>query len=125
MIRYVLIALGGAIGALARFAVGSYVGNRMGTRFPYGTMLINLTGSFLIGVAMTVIAERASVNRNIVYLVPIGFIGAYTTFSTFEFETIRLVQDGQVFAAFANVGLSVLIGFAMVWLGVVAGRMLQ
>ena len=124
MIRYVLIAVGGAIGALARFAVGSYVGNRMGARFPYGTMLINLSGSFLIGMVMTIIAERASVNRNLVYLVPIGFIGAYTTFSTFEFETLRLVQDGQMFAAFTNIGLSVLVGFAMVWLGVVAGRML-
>jgi CrcB protein len=125
LIRYVLIAIGGAIGALARFALGSYVGNRMGARFPFGTMLINLSGSFLIGMIMTIIAERASVNRNLVYLVPIGFIGAYTTFSTFEFETLRLVQDGQMFAAFTNIGLSVVIGFAMVWLGVVAGRMLQ
>lgn len=125
MIKYVFIAVGGAVGALARFAVASYVGNRMGSRFPYGTMLINLSGSFLIGVVMTVIAERASINRNIVFLVPIGFIGAYTTFSTFEFETLRLVQDGQVLPAFTNITLSILIGFAMVWLGVFVGRMLQ
>jgi CrcB protein len=125
LIRYVFIAIGGAIGAIARFAVGSYVGNRMGTRFPYGTMLINLTGSFVIGVVMTIIAERATINRNVIYLVPIGFIGAYTTFSTFEFETLRLVQDGQALAALSNVFLSVLAGFAMVWLGMVVGRLLQ
>lgn len=125
LIRYVLIAVGGACGAVARYAVGSYVGNRMGTRFPYGTMLINLSGSFVIGLVMTLVVERVTINRNLVYLLPIGFIGAYTTFSTFEFETLRLVQDGQSVAAFSNVILSVIIGFAMVWLGMLAGRMLQ
>ena len=104
--------------------VANYIGNRLGTRFPYGTMLINLTGSFAIGFVMTLIAERASFNRNLVYLVPIGFIGAYTTFSTFEFETLRLAQDGQMLVAFANIALSVVVGFAMVWLGMVAGRTL-
>jgi fluoride exporter len=123
-VKYVMIALGGSAGAVARYLVGNYVGNRAGSLFPYGTMLINVSGSFAIGFLMTLIAEHAGIRRTLLYLVTIGFIGAYTTFSTFEFETLRLVQDGQMFAAFANVGLSVVLGFAMVWLGVVAGRML-
>lgn len=94
--KYVMIAVGGSAGAIARYVLGNYVGNRAGSLFPYGTMLINLSGSFVIGLVMTVIAEHANVNRNVLYLVVIGFIGAYTTFSTFQFETLRLLQDGHL-----------------------------
>lgn len=120
--KYLMIALGGCCGALARYLLANYVGNRLGTRFPYGTFVINITGSFAIGFFVTVLANRMALSRNLVYLIPIGFIGAYTTFSTFEFETLRLVQDGQVASAFLNVVGSVVVGFAMVWLGVVAGK---
>jgi CrcB protein len=70
------------------------------------------------------LTQRTDASPNWRYLIPIGFIGAYTTFSTFEYETLRTVQDGQILMAFANVGLSVLAGFAAVWLGVVVGRVL-
>lgn len=119
-----MIALGGSAGAIARYLLGSYVGNRMGSRFPFGTFVINISGCFVIGFVMTLLAERTHVSRNWIYLVPIGFIGAYTTFSTFEFETFRLIQDGQAIAALVNVSLSVVVGFVMLWLGVVAGRAL-
>ena len=117
-----MIAIGGAIGAIARFWVAAYVGQRMGTRFPYGTFLINISGSFLIGLIMTVLTERTHLSPNWRYLIPIGFIGAYTTFSTFEFETLRAMQDGQFIGGAMNVVASVLVGFLMVWLGVLAGR---
>jgi CrcB protein len=123
-LKYVMIALGGSAGAIARYLLGSYVGNRMGSRFPFGTFVINISGCFVIGFVMTLLAERTHVSRNWIYLVPIGFIGAYTTFSTFEFETFRLIQDGQAIAALVNVSLSVVVGFVMLWLGVVAGRAL-
>jgi CrcB protein len=123
-LKYLMIALGGSVGAIARYAVGSYVGNRMGTRFPYGTFLINMSGSFVIGMVMTILAARTHLSRNWAFLVPIGFIGAYTTFSSFELETLRLVQDGQATSALLNVLLSVVVGFVMVWMGVVAGRAL-
>jgi CrcB protein len=124
LLKYVMIALGGAIGAIARFALGAYVGQRMGARFPYGTFIINISGSFLIGLIMTVLTERAQLSANWRYLIPIGFIGAYTTFSTFEYETLRAVQDGQFTAGVLNVVLSVVVGFVMVWLGVLTGRAL-
>jgi CrcB protein len=124
LVKYICVALGGALGAMARFALGSFVGNRMGSQWPYGTFIINVSGSFAIGVIMTILAEHTHLSRNWLYLVPIGFIGGYTTFSTFEFETLRLIQDGQVIYAAMNVIVSVFAGFAMVWLGVVAGKML-
>ena len=94
----------------------------MGTRFPYGTFVINISGSFLIGLILTLLAERAHWGPSWRYLIPIGFIGAYTTFSTFEYETLRTVQDGQFLIAFLNITLSVVLGFAAVWAGVAAGR---
>lgn len=124
MFKYWMVGMGGFIGAITRFALGSYIGNRMGSRFPYGTFVINISGSFLIGFILTMLAQRVDASPNWRYLIPIGFIGAYTTFSTFEYETLRTVQDGQILMAFANVGLSVIVGFGAVWLGGVAGRAL-
>ena len=94
----------------------------MGSRFPFGTFAINISGSFLIGVVVTVLAERTHWSANWRYLIPVGFIGAYTTFSTFELETFQSLRDGDLLIAFLNVSLSVVLGFIAVWLGVVTGR---
>jgi fluoride exporter len=123
MARYLLVGVGGFLGAIARFWLGGYVGAKLGTRFPYGTFVINCTGCFLIGFIVTLMAERTHWSANWRYLIPIGFIGAYTTFSTFEFETFRAMQDGEMLIAFLNVALSVIVGFLAVWLGSVAGRL--
>ncbi|HEY6304032.1 MAG TPA: fluoride efflux transporter CrcB [Terriglobales bacterium] len=122
MLKYLMVGIGGFVGAIARFWLGSYIGGKMGTRFPYGTFVINISGSFLIGLILTLLDEKTHWSPNWRYLIPIGFIGAYTTFSTFEFETLRSVQDGQFLISFLNVTLSVVVGFAAVWAGVVAGR---
>ena len=122
MIKYLMVGIGGFVGAIARYWLGSYIGGKMGTRFPYGTFVINISGSFLIGLILTLLAERMHWSPNLRYLIPIGFIGAYTTFSTFEYETLRTVQEGQLWIAFLNISLSVVVGFAAVWAGVVAGR---
>ena len=117
-----MVAIGGAAGAIARFWVGGYISTRMGTRFPYGTFVINCSGCFIVGLIITLLTERTHLNPTWRYLIPIGFVGAYTTFSTFEYETIRAVQDGQLFVAGLNVALSVVLGFVSVWLGIIAGR---
>jgi CrcB protein len=124
MTKYWMVGIGGFLGSIARFWLGSYITFRMGARFPYGTFVITLTGSFLIGLVVTLLAERADWSPNLLYLIPIGFIGAYTTFSTFELEAFRSVRNGDLFLALLNVLLSVTLGFIAVWLGVVTGRTL-
>jgi len=122
MTKYLMVAVGGALGSVLRFWVGSYVSDRLGTRFPYGTFLINVTASFLIGFVITVLAERTDWSPNWRYLIPIGFIGGYSTFSTFEYETFRSLQEGELLISGLNVALSVVVGFFSVWLGVITGR---
>jgi fluoride exporter len=122
MTKYLMVAIGGALGSVLRFWVGDYVSNRMGTRFPYGTFIINVTASFLVGLILTLLAERAHWSPNWRYFIPIGFIGGYSTFSTFEYETFRTFQDGEVLMAGLNIVLSVVVGFVSVWLGVITGR---
>lgn len=120
--KYLLVGVGGCIGSVLRFWVGGYVSQRLGARFPYGTFVINVTASFLIGFILTLLAERSQWSPNWRYLIPIGFIGGYSTFSTFEWETFQVLRDGEVAIALLNVGLSVVVGFISVWLGAITGR---
>ncbi len=122
MMKYVIIAVGGAIGSMLRYWVGAYVSGRMGARFPYGTFVINVTACFLIGLVMTVLTEKTQWSPNWRYLIPIGFLGGYSTFSSFEYETFRVFQNSELLVAGLNVVLSVGIGFLAVWLGVVTGK---
>ena len=122
MLKYVMVGIGGCLGSVLRFWLGSYIGSRMGTRFPYGTFVINITGSFLIGLVFALLTARTQWSPNWRYLIPIGFIGGYTTFSSFEFETLRSIQDGQIGLGLLYVALSVTVGFVAVWGSMMAGR---
>jgi CrcB protein len=123
--KYLLVGIGGFAGAVVRYGVGTFVTQRMGLRFPYGTFLINVSGCFLIGFFMHLLAERGVLDLHWLYVVVIGFIGAYTTFSTFEYETMRALQDGQIGIGLLYVGSSVLVGFVMVWVGAQAGKLIS
>ncbi len=115
-LQYCLIALGGALGALSRYGVGSAVHSFFPkSTFPWGTFIINATGSFVLGFLATLLAERVLVSPNWRPLVTIGFIGAYTTFSTFEYESAQL---GSSWQAMWNLLGSVVVGYAAVMLGI-------
>lgn len=117
MQKYFLIAFGGALGSVARYWVGSTIGNRMGTKFPYGTFVINITACVIIGFSLTFLAKRVELNPAWRFLVSVGFIGAYSTFSTYEWETLSTIRTGAfLLAAIYAVG-SLILGLAAVWGG--------
>lgn len=121
--KYLLIAIGGALGSVARYWVGSSIASRMGIRFPYGTLIVNITACVVIGFSMTYLGRRAELNPAWRYLVPVGFIGAYSTFSTYEWETLSTLRAGAFgIAALYAVG-SFMLGLAAVWGGSVLGEM--
>ncbi|MGH9716190.1 MAG: fluoride efflux transporter CrcB [Candidatus Acidiferrales bacterium] len=122
MTKYLIVALGGATGAMLRFWAGGYVSSRMGARFPYGTFVVNITASFLIGFIMTVLAERTHLSPIWRYLLVVGFLGGYSTFSSFEYETFRVFEDGEFLITGLNIALSVGVGFVAVWIGAITGR---
>jgi CrcB protein len=122
MMNALLVALGGALGALARYGVAS-VFKRVGTGFPLGTLVINITGCAVIGFFLAAINGRWSgIHEGWSYLVPIGFVGAYTTFSTYEYELARLMEVGALGRLAAYFVLSNGVGFAAVVGGIWLGR---
>ncbi|MGB7547194.1 MAG: fluoride efflux transporter CrcB [Terracidiphilus sp.] len=117
MQKYLFIAAGGALGSIARYWIGSTIGSRMGTRFPYGTFVINLTACIIIGFSLTYLGKRVELNPAWRFLIPIGFVGAYSTFSTYEWETLSSLRSGAfALAALYAVG-SLVLGLAAVWAG--------
>ncbi len=122
MQKYLLIAVGGSLGSIARYWVGSTIASRMGTKFPYGTFVINVTACVIIGFSLTLLASRTEINPAWRFLVPIGFVGAYSTFSTFEWEIFTNLQTGAFLIASSYVVLSLVFGLAGVWGGVVIAR---
>jgi len=118
MIRYLLVLIGGGVGALARYVAASAIMSRFGGRFPLGTLVINITGSFLIGFLMTILTERFKLDPAWRLLLVVGFLGGYTTFSSFEWETYTAIREGGIWTGMLNVGSSVMLGYIAVWLGV-------
>lgn len=117
MDRYFIVLFGGGAGSVVRYVVGTAIAQRVGGRFPtMGTMVINITGSFLIGLIMTLLTQRFA-NPNWRLLLVVGFLGGYTTFSSFEYETFQVVQGGAMWMGLMNVVGSVVFGYLAVWLG--------
>jgi CrcB protein len=115
--KYLLIALGGALGSIARFWVGTTVAGRMGARFPFGTLVINITACFVIGLSLEFLNRHASVSPSWRFLIPIGFVGAYSTFSTFEWEAFTLGQTA-FWMAILYVAVSLVAGLIAVVAGI-------
>lgn len=120
-----LIGIGGAIGSVARYILSTKTYELFGTRFPYGTLFVNVTGSFLIGMIAILLLEKfdhfAAELRS---LLIIGFLGGYTTFSSFSFETLNLYQNGEIASALLNITISLILCFIATGLGILLGRSL-
>lgn len=124
MDNVILISIGAIFGANARYWLGTWASAKLGSAFPYGTLIINVTGSFFIGLFMTLATERFLIDPRWRYLVVVGFLGAYTTFSTFSYESFNLIFKGQWGAGLLNLLGSTLLGVAAVGLGVYLGKTL-
>ena len=122
MITYLWIAIGGAIGSVARFAASSAIAGWFGATFPWGTLIVNVSGSFVIGFFSTLTGPdgRVLVSGDVRQFVTVGICGGYTTFSSFSLQTLSLVQDGELLQAGGNILGSVALCLAAVWLGYVA-----
>lgn len=123
MLRLLVIALGGSVGALARYGLSGWV-SRISGRLPYGTLVVNVVGSSLIGLVLTYSLCSQEVDPHWRALIVTGFLGAFTTFSTLSYETLALLADGSLGFAALNMAMNVFVGMVAVWLGSLAGRTL-
>jgi CrcB protein len=120
--KYIAIAIGGALGSLARYWVETSVGSRLGTRFWYGTLVINLSACMIIGFSLTILDRRTGINPLWRFFLPIGFVGAYSTFSTFEWEIFSGLETGAVVISSLYLVLSIMFGLVSVWCGALLGK---
>jgi len=119
-----LIALGGAFGALSRYGASLGVYSIFGRGFPYGTLFVNVAGSFLMGILSIMLLERFNLGPEWRAAILVGFLGSFTTFSTFSIETLNLLEQGDLNRAFLNISISLVLCISAVWFGVSIGRQL-
>lgn len=122
--KWMSLVAGGVAGTVSRYLLAGIVYRFGGTDFPYGTLVVNLIGCFLIGFLAVLAEEKFLLSPNMRLLLMAGFCGAFTTFSTFMLETANLIKEGQTWGAFANVAISVMVGFIVFRLGVLLGEIL-
>jgi CrcB protein len=120
--RTIAVALGGLLGSLARFWLAGVVQRANGSEFPFGTLAVNVLGSFVIGLVMALALERGVVGPTARLFLTVGFCGGFTTMSTFGYETFALLRDGQTAFAFGNMAASLGGSLLAVWLGYTLGR---
>ena len=124
MWRTVLVAVGGLIGAVARYWLAGVVQRLSGASFPAGTLAVNLLGSFVLGTVMVLSLERGLIDADVRTLLAVGVCGGFTTMSTFSYETLALLRDGETALAMGNVGVTVVGCVGAVWLGDLMARIL-
>ena len=125
MINTILIFLGAGFGGVCRYWISNSVYCLVGRQFPYGTLIVNISGCFLMGLLFVLILERFDgIGPQLRSLLLIGFLGGYTTFSSFSIETLNLFENGAWLSAALNIFLSVILCIVAAWLGVIGGRQL-
>jgi len=123
MNQILLIALGGAIGSVFRYWVSTGAYKLLGPAFPYGTLAVNVIGSFVMGLLFILLLERLNGNNEqLRALLLVGFLGGFTTFSSFSIETFHLIERGEVTSALVNIAASFVLCISATWMGVIMGR---
>ncbi len=122
MQQLLFLAIAGALGTLSRYALGGLMQQITGTNFPYGTLLINVLGCLIIGFIMQIALTTDLIPANIRVVITIGFLGAFTTFSTFSYETVKFLEDGALISALMNVVSNVGLGLLATFFGILLGR---
>lgn len=122
LLQLIAVGFGGALGAMARFLLSNQVYAWWGREFAWGTLVVNSLGSFAIGLLMILMIDKFHASVEMRSFLIVGFLGAFTTFSTFSFETYSFLQTGEITKAMLNIGVSVLTGLFAVWLGIWAGK---
>jgi CrcB protein len=120
--KYLVVLAGAGLGGLMRYVAGTWIMSKYGGRFPLGTLAINVTGAFLIGVLMTLLTERFHPHPNWRLFLVVGVLGGYTTFSSFEYEIYQAIRDGERWLGLFYMTASVLLGYLGVWLGTLLAR---
>ncbi|MSQ37048.1 MAG: fluoride efflux transporter CrcB [Chloroflexi bacterium] len=115
--QYVAVGAGAVLGATLRYVVTNWAAGRWGGEFPYGTLLVNVSGAFVIGMLLAVLAKQTAVDPLLRLFLATGFLGGYTTFSAYAWEALTLAQDGAWWRALLYVGGSNVLGLAGVWVG--------
>lgn len=123
MTKLLLVALGGGIGATTRYLVSDWAAQRFGSDFPYGTLIVNIVGCFIIGMFMQLVTDRIIVNPYWRLLITVGFVGGLTTFSSFSYETLKLLNDGELAFAMYNLASNMILGFFATWIGIAVAKM--
>lgn len=124
MDKYLILALGGVIGTISRYLIGIYSVKILGAGFPYGTLIVNTVGSFVIGFFMTIFLGKLSLDPLWRLFIAVGFCGSFTTMSSFAYETLALLMDGEYIKAGLNILLNVILSFGFTFLGITIGRIL-
>lgn len=122
MVDMLFVGGGGFLGANARYFLGRWIAERYGGEFPYGTMFINVSGSLIIGFVLTVLAARSGLSPNYRLLVAVGFLGAYTTFSTYTYDGLTMMRADEWLKSLVYLTASVVMGMAAVTAGMLLGR---
>ncbi|RPI65145.1 MAG: fluoride efflux transporter CrcB [Ignavibacteriales bacterium] len=124
MLNYILVSAGAAIGGALRFGISSYIQKNISVIFPYGTLVVNVIGSFILGIIMFYLNEKELIGSEFRLFLTVGFCGGFTTFSTFSYETLALFRDSEIALALYNVMLNVILCLAGIYIAYLISKLI-
>lgn len=124
MLNYILVSVGAAIGGALRYSLSSFIHKNQSVIFPYGTLIVNVVGSFILGIIMFYLSEKELIGNDFRLFLTVGFCGGFTTFSTFSYETLMLFRDSEIGLAFYNITLNLVLSLLGIYLAYIVSKMI-